>query len=766
MTNTTLPASEDLNRTQLANVHRFFTRLLPIPREVFEYTVRNAFGFKMWNAEGANGFFIEKLVRFDGEPLDAKHKIEFVHQISEWVELAQGQFDDFEGDKAASNTQTKFDDEIDDDLQEVLNNTFLQARENRASESNTESTPLGFIHHWLHREKQSYPSITGYFEDGGEAEHRAYLAALKYYLVEIPRDRLQDVLAIKHNTGKHNRIYLKNIHHLCRIAVFGGTAEIPKEFLITLKHIGIRLEIKYPDLVPKDPARHYDEWQHEDDFEKLVSQVERAPSEHIVRYVVDFLHHCTRRRPARPVSWLKNEGVTPYYERISAAVRTSNLSMRVKDYVECFSTINTKSTADQIDFLTEFSKRATDPYMQGYSLYILGSLLERYSKERFYALFDALQAFHQIDKTRAEAAFGLIWSGNVNSFDNDERTVVVDNTPPDSLQLRHSLSHFLSYCKEFPRKGTEVKKLLLDRLFSQFRERVKQSRGRCMSCAAVHRATNAGVFVTTPESLNDIQETIETIATVEPWVETPGILGSWKELIHLVVVSFHGKSWEDWSGGEFSLEDASITNAEHENPFELVRTYLSDYDENTLFADVVNFFRHVSEPHIKPRDRGQIRVRAREEIAKKIESSPSSVITKMLKLNQSYLTKESPMEEFSIDGYEAYLSKYIQDFFMKVEEGGESAWEDFLTFLSALSSNQAFGEQNLDGLTSMNFLIKSEEFVEEIFNNSTFTDGIRMLLEELAIIIIWAMSRSKIRPDQEFKKRLENIRTLVEDMRE
>jgi hypothetical protein len=28
------------------------------------------------------------------------------------------------------------------------------------------------------------------------------------------------------------------------------------------------------------------------------------------------------------------------------------------------------------------------------------------------------------------------------------------------------------------------------------------------------------------------------------------------------------------------------------------------------------------------------------------------------------------------------------------------------------------------------------------------------------------MSRSKIRPDQEFKKRLENIRTLVEDMRE
>jgi hypothetical protein len=93
MTNTTLPASEDLNRTQLANVHRFFTRLLPIPREVFEYTVRNAFGFKMWNAEGANGFFIEKLVRFDGEPLDAKHKIEFVHQISEWVELAQGQFD-------------------------------------------------------------------------------------------------------------------------------------------------------------------------------------------------------------------------------------------------------------------------------------------------------------------------------------------------------------------------------------------------------------------------------------------------------------------------------------------------------------------------------------------------------------------------------------------------------------------------------------------------------------------------------------------------
>jgi hypothetical protein len=124
------------------------------------------------------------------------------------------------------------------------------------------------------------------------------------------------------------------------------------------------------------------------------------------------------------------------------------------------------------------------------------------------------------------------------------------------------------------------------------------------------------------------------------------------------------------------------------------------------------------------------------------------------------------MEEFSIDGYEAYLSKYIQDFFMKVEEGGESAWEDFLTFLSALSSNQAFGEQNLDGLTSMNFLIKSEEFVEEIFNNSTFTDGIRMLLEELAIIIIWAMSRSKIRPDQEFKKRLENIRTLVEDMRE
>jgi hypothetical protein len=266
--------------------------------------------------------------------------------------------------------------------------------------------------------------------------------------------------------------------------------------------------------------------------------------------------------------------------------------------------------------------------------------------------------------------------------------------------------------------------------------------------------------------LNGIQETIETIATVEPWVETPGILGSWKELIHLVVVSFHGKSWEDWSGGEFSLEDASITNAEHENPFELVRTYLSDYDENTLFADVVNFFRHVSEPHIKPRDRGQIRVRAREEIAKKIESSPSSVITKMLKLNQSYLTKESPMEEFSIDGYEAYLSKYIQDFFMKVEEGGESAWEDFLTFLSALSSNQAFGEQNLDGLTSMNFLIKSEEFVEEIFKNSTFTDGIQMLLEELAIIIIWAMSRSRIRPNQEFKKRLENIRTLVEDMRE
>lgn len=138
----------------------------------------------------------------------------------------------------------------------------------------------------------------------------------------------------------------------------------------------------------------------------------------------------------------------------------------------------------------------------------------------------------------------------------------------------------------------------------------------------------------------------------------------------------------------------------------------------------------------------------------------------MLKLNQSYLTKESPMEEFSIDGYEAYLSKYIQDFFKKVEEGRESAWEDFLTFLSALSSNQAFGEQNLDGLTSMNFLIKSEEFVEEIFKNSTFTDGIQMLLEELAIIIIWAMRRSRIRPNQEFKKRLENIRTLVEGMRE
>ena len=721
-----------LSLSQLANAHRFFAHLLPLPRKVVERTIRDAFEIDdQWSIEGTPGFFVNEVESLDQEVQKFQTKpLQMVYQISEWAELSQGEFEQFESSKGATKAQSSFNEKIDQELQNSLGLSLFRIRHNYGA--GTQSDVLEYIDHYLHSKEKSKLNLPGPSEDifVDSEEHLAYLTAMNHYLVDIPRNRLQDVLSIKHNTEKNNTVFLKNVLHLCKVGLFSnGEAEIPDELNIKLKHIGIRLEIKYNNPTYKwEKSREL--------FEELITRVEEKPTEKVVRYLADFLHHCTRRKGTANVHWIEVHDISAYYNRIHKATKDSSLSMRVKDYVECFRAINTFSTQDQIKFLGKFTLRATDEYMRAYSSYILASYLPPYSEDRSHNLFKAFYTFSQTDKTRAQSAIDYLCKGTINTFDNETADIHVEdyNKGFSSKEIQDLLAHLLTFVEESFSSNGEAERQILEILFETLNFNLRFIRGRCASCEYVHRPRN-NAFVTTRVSLDLIIENINKIVKLDCFKEDKTILQRWEELIHLALVWNHEMQWEEWKGGDFILSSSKAIQEEYRDSKSLVEIYLNDFSEDSVFEKVTNFYRHISEPHIRFNEVNSTLQHASDLI--KAEGDPGAhYLNHMLSFIGKFKYIASN-EKLVSEQYDEYLSEHLTAFFEDIENQREISSEEYLLYLSMLSSNQEFGRKNKNGLKSRLFAQALQSQTEAI-KWKECNDSIIKLLEEVVVIIKWA----------------------------
>lgn len=721
-----------LSLSQLANAHRFFAHLLPLPRKVVERTIRDAFEIDdQWSIEGTPGFFVNEVESLDQEVQKFQTKpLQMVYQISEWAELSQGEFEQFESSKGATKAQSSFNEKIDQELQNSLGLSLFSIRSN--FEVGDGPGVLEYIDHYLHskeRSKLNLPDPSGKDMFENLEEHLAYLTAMNHYLVDIPRNRLQDVLSIKHNTEKNNTVFLKNVLHLCKVGLFSnGEAEIPDELSIKLKHIGIRLEIKY-----NNPT--YDWETSRELFEELITRVEEKPTEKMVRYLADFLHHCTRRKGTANVHWIEVHDISAYYNRIHKATKDSSLSMRVKDYVECFRAINTFSTQDQIKFLGKFTLRATDEYMRAYSSYILASYLPPYSEDRSHNLFKAFYTFSQTDKTRAQSAIDYLCKGTINTFDNETAEIHVEdyNKGFSSKEIQDLLAHLLTFVDKSPSSNGDTERQILEILFETLNFNLRFIRGRCASCEYVHRPRNNS-FVTTHVSLDLIIENIQKIVKLDCFKEDKTILQRWRELIHLAFVWNHETQWGEWEGGDFILSSSKAIQEEYEDSTSLVEIYLNDFSEHTVFEKVINFYRHISEPHIRSNQIKPLLQQASEQIKAK-KSENGHYLDYMLAFIGKFGHDASSQKSLSKQ-YDAYLSEHLSAFFENIENKKDITTEEYLLYVSMLSSNPEFGRMNKTTLRSILFAQALELHAKKIAFHEQ--KPVLELLQEVAVIIEWA----------------------------
>ena len=745
-----------LSLSQLANAHRFFAHLLPLPRKVVERTIRDAFEIDdQWRIEGTPGFFVNEVESLDQEVQKFQTKpLQMVYQISEWAELSQGEFEQFESSKGATKAQSSFNEKIDQELQNSLGISLLKIRHD--FDAGSQPDVLEYIDHYLHSKEKSKLNLRDPSDDifDNSEEHLAYLTAMNHYLVDIPRNRLQDVLSIKHNTEKNNTVFLRNVLHLCKVGLFSnGEAEIPDELNIKLKHIGIRLEIKYNNPTYKwEKSREL--------FEELITRVEEKPTERVVRYLADFLHHCTRRKGTANVHWIEVPDISAYYNRIHKATKDSSLPMRVKDYVECFRAINTFSTQDQIKFLGKFTLRATDEYMRAYSSYILASYLPPYSEDRSHNLFKAFCTFSQTDKTRAQSAIDYLCKGIINTFDNETAEIHVESYEGfSSKEIQDLLAHLLTFVDESFSSNGETERQILEILFETLNFNLRFIRGRCASCEYVHRPRNND-FVTTRVSLDLIIENINKIVKLDCFKEDKTILQRWEELIHLALVWNHEMQWGEWKGGDFILSSSKAIQEEYRDSKSLVEIYLNDFSEHTVFEKVTNFYRHISEPHISLNGVNPILEHA-SELIKTEQTQTTHYLGHMLSFIGKFQYNASDEKSVS-EQYDAYLSKHLTAFFEDIDHQKEISSEEYLLYLSMLSSNQEFGRKNKIALRSR-FFTQAFKSQTEAIDRKEYNLSIIELFKEVVVIIQWA---HEFQPSNEISEILKVISETLDLVKE
>ena len=193
--------------------------------------------------------------------------------------------------------------------------------------------------------------------------------------------------------------------------------------------------------------------------------------------------------------------------------------------------------------------------------------------------------------------------------------------------------------------------------------------------------------------------------------------------------------WDEWKGGDFILSSSKAIQEEYQDSKSLVEIYLNDFSEHTVFEKVTNFYRHISEPHISFYEVNSILQHA-SDLIKAEQSQTTHYLCHMLSFIGKFQYIASGEKSVS-EQYDAYLSKYLTAFFEDIENQKEIPSEEYLLYLSMLSSNQEFGRKNKDGLRSRLFAQALQSQTEAI-DDKEYNLSIIELLEEVIVIIKWA----------------------------